>query len=405
MKKFARSLVLPAAFLCLFLLPLLTLPALAADVDVMFSDPSVKVGSTVSVNVYTDKDIAGITMTVTYDADYLAYTGFSGGLGSASVQDNGGSLNIVDYCASGAAKLSLNLNFTAKAVGTTVLRPSACMISDAGGDTMSVEYTSHSSTVKVTSASASSDARLSWLYIYPGTLRPAFSSDTTTYSVTVPYDTTWLAVTPELSDGDASFAISDNSLSVGSNTITVTVTAPNGGQRVYTLQVTRQTQNGSAPAASATPEASSSPSPSPTPTPSPTGRLAAKELSVEVLPAEDAPVTPDGCVIGDYTLNGKTYRAFLPTAGGEEYVILYGRTPDGEEQLYVYDLRDGTLQRYGLLPAPEAAPAADPAPDSTVTDAQIMKMRMKTGIFAAASAVLLVVSVLLAVALGQKKRK
>ena len=145
------------------LLPWLTVSARAADTDVMFSDPSVVVGNTVTVNVYTTSAVAGIDLTLVYDTDYLTYTGASGGLGNAAVQDNGGSLRIVDYSGSGEGKFSLNLSFTARAIGTTALRPTACSASNAGGDAVSVEYASHSASVTITSAS--SDCTLSALYI------------------------------------------------------------------------------------------------------------------------------------------------------------------------------------------------------------------------------------------------
>ena len=169
------------------LLPWLTVSARAADTDVMFSDPSVVVGNTVTVNVYTTSAVAGIDLTLVYDTDYLTYTGASGGLGNAAVQDNGGSLRIVDYSGSGEGKFSLNLSFTARAIGTTALRPTACSASNAGGDAVSVEYASHSASVTITSAS--SDCTLSALYIDPGTLSPAFSANVTNYAVTVPYET------------------------------------------------------------------------------------------------------------------------------------------------------------------------------------------------------------------------
>ena len=49
------------------LLPWLTVSARAADTDVMFSDPRVVVGNTVTVNVYTTSAVAGIDLTL---ADY-----------------------------------------------------------------------------------------------------------------------------------------------------------------------------------------------------------------------------------------------------------------------------------------------------------------------------------------------
>ena len=52
-----------AALLAAALLPWLTVSAKAADTDVMFSDPSVVVGNSVTVNVYTTSAVAGIDLT------------------------------------------------------------------------------------------------------------------------------------------------------------------------------------------------------------------------------------------------------------------------------------------------------------------------------------------------------
>lgn len=233
-------LVLTLSLGVLLALSVLAVPARAADVDIMFNDPGVIVGNAVTVNVYTTGDVAGVNLTIVYDTDYLSYTGSSGGLGNASVQDSGGTITVVDYHSTAAAKFSLNLNFTAKAVGSTALRPTACTLSDASGDLMSVEFASHSSVVSITSASA--DCNLSALYIDPGTLSPAFSSGQTNYTVTVPNATTWLAVSPVKSDASATYSISGNDwLNVGLNYVTVTVTAGNGSQKTYTMAVTRQT--------------------------------------------------------------------------------------------------------------------------------------------------------------------
>lgn len=310
------------------LLPWLTVSARAADTDVMFSDPSVVGGNTVTVNVYTTSAVAGIDLTLVYDTDYLTYTGASGGLGNAAVQDNGGSLRIVDYSGSGEGKFSLNLSFTARAIGTTALRPTACSASNAGGDAVSVEYASHSASVTITSAS--SDCTLSALYIDPGTLSPAFSANVTNYAVTVPYETTWLAVSAVKNDASATTAVSGNgSLSVGLNYVTVTVTAGNGAQRVYTLAVTRQTQD----------------------------------------------------------------TAAQPTSDNH--------VDTTEPGLYIYDTREETMQRYGLITVPEATPTPEPSPSAEPTpspppetpdasDAEIENLRWTVTVLAVAAAVLFI---------------
>ena len=348
------------------LLPWLTVSARAADTDVMFSDPSVVVGNTVTVNVYTTSAVTGIDLTLVYDTDYLTYTGASGGLGNAAVQDNGGSLRIVDYSGSGEGKFSLNLSFTARAIGTTALRPTACSASNAGGDAVSVEYASHSASVTITSAS--SDCTLSALYIDPGTLSPAFSPNVTNYAVTVPYETTWLAVSAVKNDAAASTNVSGNgSLSVGLNYVTVTVTAGNGAQRVYTLAVTRQAQDTAAQPTSDNHVDTTEPEiPEATPA---AGRtiFTAEGRTYTILDAAILSVQPpEGCVLGDYALLGTVCRAYLPEDGGE-YVVFYARPEGGEPGLYVYDTREETMQRYGLAAAPEALPTPEPSPSAEPT--------------------------------------
>jgi hypothetical protein len=89
-------------------------------------------------------------------------------------------------------------------------------------------------------APLSSNANLGSLTCGSGTLSPAFSSSTTTYSVTVPYSVTALSLNYSTQDSGARASVSGNSLSVGSNTVTITVTAPNGSTKKYVIYATRQ---------------------------------------------------------------------------------------------------------------------------------------------------------------------
>lgn len=356
-----------AALFAAAVLPWLTISARAADTDVMFSDPSAVVGSTVTVNVYTTSAVAGIDLTLVYDTDALAYTGASGGLGNAAVQDNGGSLRIVDYSGSGEGRFSLNLNFTARAAGTTSVRPTACSASSAGGDAIRVEYASHSASVTITTAS--SDCTLSALYIDTGTLSPAFSSGTLNYAVTVPYETTSLAVSAVKSDAAASTAVNGNgALSVGLNYVTVTVTAGNGAQCVYTLAVTRQERPNTG--AQTTPEIQTEVTP--LDTPQPTDGIGRTIFTVEgrtytILDAATCSMQPpEGCTLGEYALLGEVCRAYLPQSGAE-YVVFCARPEGGETGLYLYDTREETLQRYGLADVPQPDVTPEPLPSAEVT--------------------------------------
>ncbi|MFN4169441.1 MAG: cadherin-like beta sandwich domain-containing protein, partial [Pannonibacter phragmitetus] len=100
-------------------------------------------------------------------------------------------------------------------------------------------------------APASTDATLANLALSQGTLTPGFSSGTTSYTAFVGNAVTSLTVTPTVADANAAVTVngvavtsgissSAISLNVGSNIITVVVTAEDGTTtQTYTVDVTR----------------------------------------------------------------------------------------------------------------------------------------------------------------------
>lgn len=102
-------------------------------------------------------------------------------------------------------------------------------------------------TVTVTRApAASTDADLSGLSLSSGTLDPAFASGTTGYTAAVANAVSSITVTPTVSDINATVTVNGQpaatpvSLNVGSNTVTVVVTAQDGSTtKTYTVTVTR----------------------------------------------------------------------------------------------------------------------------------------------------------------------
>ena len=107
---------------------------------------------------------------------------------------------------------------------------------------------------------------------------------------------------------------------------------------------------------------------------------------------------PEGCVLGDYALLGSVCRAYLPEDG--EYVVFYARPEGSEPELYIYDTREETMQRYGLITVPEAAtpspsptaePTPSPAPETPdASDAEIENLRWTVTVLAIAAAVLFI---------------
>ena len=81
---------------------------------------------------------------------------------------------------------------------------------------------------------------LSYITCSNGTLEPAFDPDIREYSMTVPYEVDSLALDWGRDHSASWVDVSGNSLSVGPNTISLTVTAENGSTRTYYIYVTRQ---------------------------------------------------------------------------------------------------------------------------------------------------------------------
>ena len=107
----------------------------------------------------------------------------------------------------------------------------------------------------VTRLPAGGDTRLSSLAI--GTLDLGFHADVTAYSAAVPFATAWVSVAAETADGTSTATIAGQdaeadrpgrqaALTVGANTLSVTVTATDGSTRTYTVTVTRTPASGDA---------------------------------------------------------------------------------------------------------------------------------------------------------------
>lgn len=84
----------------------------------------------------------------------------------------------------------------------------------------------------------SDDSTLSALTVAAGTLAPAFDPKVTEYRLQVPYTCESLELTATPAPY-ATVAISDRSLAIGNNDVTITVTSESGTQMTYTLTVTR----------------------------------------------------------------------------------------------------------------------------------------------------------------------
>lgn len=226
--------------------------AATANVSIALSGSSLTIGDTVTatVSVSTDAAIGSYSLSVSYDSSVLEYTGGSGSGG-------GGTVLIAGYGDGSQTSLSATLNFKAIGNGSTSISTgggeaygwdeSVLEISHAGASvTVSApqapdENTSgNGDSTQSTQAplTGSGDNYLKSLEISPGTLQPAFQSKTTSYTVQLPEDTKSIVVSAVANDSKAKVSVShNNDLEPGANKTYIVVTAENGTQRTYVLNV------------------------------------------------------------------------------------------------------------------------------------------------------------------------
>jgi tRNA threonylcarbamoyladenosine modification (KEOPS) complex Pcc1 subunit len=182
------------------------------------------------------------TLNPSFDSGTASYT--------ASVANSVTSITVTPTRTQANATITVN--------GTSVTSGSASgsISLNVGSNTISVVVTAQDGTttgtytVTVTRA-ASTDATLSALALSSGTLSPSFASATESYTASVANSVTSITVTPVRTQANATITVNGTSvtsgaasgsisLNVGSNTITVIVTAQDGTTtKSYTVSVTR----------------------------------------------------------------------------------------------------------------------------------------------------------------------
>lgn len=250
-----------------------------ATITVTLDRNSLNVGDTFNVKVSYQSNIesAYLTWELTYDNSLVGRDGSSGKIIETEWFDdqNANTKNVTK-----------SYSFKAKAVGKanfSITATSYKLNPDENGDEMSILKIGASATIKDV---GSSDATLKELTVDGGSLVPAFSPNTLSYTVTVPFDVTALYVFPTTNDSRATHTIDgDEFLSVGTKTRTVVVTAQDGTVKKYVITITRL------PKATA----------KPTETPSATDKPGQSATVAPVTPTPTVTVTPefDGTVIID----------------------------------------------------------------------------------------------------------
>lgn len=205
----------------------------AAGSTISFSNnkPNVNDSVTVTVTVDGGEPMYGTEFFVVYNPSVLHFEG-----GESANEESGAGRVTVVGTPGGASKQSYSLKFTAITAGSSTIQ-----VTDGNYATDTEKpFTGSTATMTVSDAAKSDNANLKSLSLSKGTLSPKFSASKTSYTATVDKSVTEVKVYATAQDSGAKVEISgESTLKDGVNTRTVTVTAPSGAQKVYTIKITR----------------------------------------------------------------------------------------------------------------------------------------------------------------------
>ena len=369
-------------FLTLFLVCLLltgllgSIPVSAAEgkLSVTASSTNVTVGQNVTVTLTYDGNgnpIGGAIGSLSFNTEAFSYVSFSGT--GVEVHGGAGKMRFVYYATGAEAPTSLTVSFTFKANA-----PGSCDFTAAteeffhDDDYSSLGAPSGSVTVTANNPTLSGNADLKSLVPSKGSLSPKFDPDVTEYTIAVSHSVTSLSLSATPDHSAAKTYISGkNALEVGKNTRTITVTAPNGTTKKYTVVITRAAAPTTRPTTSGT-----ATKPTGTTTTIPTPPEDALEVEVGGNPMTildtQAPVDlPDGFKWSTITINLVEVPAIVNDKTGMTLLYLTSATQT-DNGLYIYLKEEDSFQRYRPMDVQAEGyliydlPTDQPAPNGVV---------------------------------------
>ena len=187
---------------------------------------------TVTVTFNPGAKMYSADFSLSYNPDILTYES-----ATCTAKAAGGGIVKAAPTLTGETKISYKFTFTAKKSGSSNITVSGGVYGFEDTENYNVGA---SATLTVSDAAKPGVATLKSLSISNGTLTPGFSTGRTSYTAKVKYEVTSCKVFATATDAKATVAVGGKeTLEVGKNTRTVTVTAQNGTQKTYTIVITR----------------------------------------------------------------------------------------------------------------------------------------------------------------------
>lgn len=344
--------IISILFITILIMTAMAVPVNAAcTLSVSRSSAEVLVDKTVTVT-FTFKDsvtIGGFDITIEFDTSKLTYVSASDSLGSGTDQVTGKTIRSIHYN-NGSTSTSawLKLTFKTKAVGTasvSIIKNNE--VTDTVGEFLGAPTAS--TTISIKEENKSNNANLKWLTVPSGcTLVPKFSKSVTSYTCTVPYSVSSFPMDWETEDKDATTSVTKlQTLKVGENSRTVTVTAPDGTKKSYTVKIIREQQK-------ATPTPTVKPSSTATPTASTTATPTSAPVTVTI---DDVQYTVSSAITlilpENFEKENFTYNSVqVETAvlGNVRLIQLYDGTRDS---FFVYDTSQQSFTPYRHMESQE----------------------------------------------------
>ncbi len=224
------------------------------------TNPTVGDTITVTVNFSADATVNAAEGLLKYSADNLEFVSAN----NANLLSNGQ----VKLVSSGTSSktFSFSVNFKVKEGGSADVIATDCMVSDGqaeysltGSSVQLVVLTGNEGVTSKPSSSTdtkkSNNANLKSITVAAGTLIPAFSPDITEYTVTVPHNKTDGILSCKVAQANARLKFGGSrELAVGLTKRTITVTAEDGTEKIYTVTFNRLDENGQDTAAPEVPD-------------------------------------------------------------------------------------------------------------------------------------------------------
>lgn len=218
----------------------LTAYAATGSLTATASAANVTVGNTVTVTLKYDgggAKIASIEPQISYNAKTFQYVSCTG----ASASGGAGVVRMSYYATTATPPTSVSITLTFKAIAAGAANFSVTT-SEFYNDEDYSSLGTPSKTIAVSAMNPTLSANADLASIKPssGTLTPKFSANVTNYTISVPYTTTSLSLSATAQEEGAKITVSGkNVLAVGANTQIITVTAPNGTTKKYTVVINR----------------------------------------------------------------------------------------------------------------------------------------------------------------------